>query len=69
MMKEVVKAVKPAEQEYFTTKSLMTFLGGVSRDFIDSLRENGQLPYCKVGHTIFFKVNDVRRYIEKNRVY
>lgn len=69
MLMNKIKAIKEVEQEYFTTKSLMIFLGGVSRDFVDGLRENGQLPYCKVGHTILFRVNDVRKFVEKNRVY
>lgn len=61
--------IQELSQEYLTTKSLMVFLGGVSRDFVDDLRESGKLPYCKVGHTVFFRVKDVRNLIEKNRVY
>lgn len=59
----------PIEQGYMTTKGVMSYLGGVSRDFVDDLRESGRLPYCKVGHTILFKVRDVRSVVEGSRIY
>ncbi len=61
--------IKEQPQEYLTNKSIITYLGGVSKDFIKELRETGELPYCKVRNTIFYKVSDVRRLIERNRIF
>lgn len=55
--------------EYLTNKSILAYLGGVSKDFVKELRESGELPYYKVRNTIFYKVSDVRRMIEKNKIY
>ena len=55
-------------QEFLTNKSILAYLGGVSKDFIKDLRESGQLHYYKVNNTIFYKVADVRRLIEKNKI-
>lgn len=60
---------KELPQEYLTNKSILVYLGGVSKDFIKELRESGELPYYKVRNTIFYKVSDVRRMIEKNKIY
>lgn len=61
--------VEPVEQEYMTTKGVMDYLGGVSRDFVDDLKRSGRLPFCKIGHTILYKVSDVKKAIEKHRIY
>lgn len=61
--------IKEQPQEYLTNKSIITYLGGVSKDFIKELRETGELPYCKVRNTIFYKVSDVRRLVEQNRIF
>lgn len=61
--------VETVGQEYMTTKGVMDYLGGVSRDFIDDLRRSGRLPFCKIGHTILYKVPDVKKAIEKYRIY
>lgn len=60
---------KELPREYLTNKSILAYLGGVSKDFIKELRESGELPYYKVRNTIFYKVSDVRRMIEKNKIY
>lgn len=65
---EKVISIREQEQEFLTNKSILVFLGGVSKDFVDNLRETGQLPFYKVGNTILYKVKDVRRLVEKNRV-
>lgn len=61
-------SLKEQDQEFLTNKSILAYLGGVSKDFIKDLRESGQLPYYRVRNTILYKVSDVRRLIEKNRV-
>lgn len=61
-------SLKEQGQEFLTNKSILVYLGGVSKDFVKDLRESGQLPYYKVRNTILYKVSDVRRLVEKNRV-
>ena len=41
---------------------------GVRKEYIKDLREAGILPYYKVRNTVFYKVSDVRKMIEKNRI-
>ena len=65
---EKVLTMKEADQEFLTNKSILACLGGVSKDFVKNLRESGQLHFYKVNNTIFYKVSDVRRLIEKNKV-
>ena len=60
--------MKEVDQEFLTNKTILSYLGGVSKDFIKDLRESGQLHYYKVNNTIFYKVADVRRLIEKNKI-
>ena len=64
---EKIISLKVQDQEFFTTKSLSVYLGGVSKDFIKDLRDSGELPYYKVRQTIFYIISDVKRLIENNR--
>ena len=65
---EKVISLKEQDQEFLTNKSILAFLGGVSKDFVDDLRKSGELPYYKVRNTILYKVADVRKMIERNKV-
>ena len=65
---EKVITMKEIDQEFLTNKTILAYLGGVSKDFVKDLRESGQLHYYKVNNTIFYKVADVRRLIEKNKI-
>lgn len=65
---EKVLTMKEADQEFLTNKTILAYLGGVSKEYIKDLREAGILPYYKVRNTVFYKVSDVRRLIEKNKV-
>ena len=65
---EKVISLKEAEQEFLTNKTIMSYLGGVSKEFIKDLRETGALPYYKVRNTIFYKVSDVKKMIERHKV-
>ena len=65
---EKVISLKEADQEFLTNKTILSYLGGVSKEFIKDLRETGTLPYYKVRNTIFYKVSDVKKMIERHRV-
>lgn len=65
---EKIISLKEVDQEFLTNKTILAYLGGVSKEYIKDLREAGILPYYKVRNTIFYKVSDVRKMIEKNRI-
>ena len=65
---EKIISLKEVDQEFLTNKTILAYLGGVSNDFVRDLRETGTLPYYKVRNTILYKVSDVRKMIEKNKV-
>lgn len=60
--------MREQEQEFLTNKTILSYLGGVSKDFVKELRESGKLPFYKVNNTVFYKVKDVKRLIEKHKV-
>lgn len=66
---EKVVTMKEQGQEFLTNKSILSYLGGVSKDFVDDLRKTGELPFYKVRNTILYKITDVRKMIERNKVY
>lgn len=59
--------VIPVERVWLTTRDCMKYLG-VSRSFIDDLRERGGLRFHKLGHKVFVKKTDLDRLIERGRV-
>ena len=66
---EKVISQKEQDQEFLTNKIILSYLGGVSRDFIRNLRESGELLYYyKIRNTIFYKISDVRKMMEKHRI-
>ena len=65
---EKMISLKEQNQKFLTNKIILSYLGGVSRDFIRDLRESGELPYYKIRNTIFNKISDVRIMIEKHRI-
>lgn len=65
---EKIISLKEADQEFLTNKTILAYLGGVSKEFIKGLRETGVLPFYKVRNTIFYKVSDVKKMIERHRV-
>lgn len=65
---EKVVTMKEAGQGFFTTKSLMVYLGGVSKDFIKDLRESGELPFYKLRNTLLYKVQDVDRMLTRKKI-
>ena len=65
---EKIISLKEVDQEFLTNKTIMAYLGGVSKEYIKDLREAGILPYYKVRNTVFYKVSDLSKMIEKNRI-
>lgn len=65
---EKIISLKEVDQEFLTDKTILAYLGGVSKEYIKDLRESGVLTYYKVRNTIFYKVSDVRKMVEKNRI-
>lgn len=65
---EKIISLKEVGQEFLTNKTILAYLGGVSKEFVKDLREAGILPYYKVRNTVFYKVSDVRKMVEKNKV-
>ena len=65
---EKIISLKEVDQEFLTNKTILAYLGGVSNEYIKDLREAGILPYYTVRNTVFYKVSDVRKMIEKNRI-
>ena len=65
---EKVISLKEQDQVFLTNKTILSYLGGVSRDFIRELRESGELPFYKIRNTIFYKISDVRKMVEKHRI-
>lgn len=55
------------DKVWLNTRDCMKYLG-VSRDFIDDLREAKKLAYYKVGHTVFVKKEELDRLIEGCKV-
>lgn len=55
------------EKQWLTTRAAMDYLG-VSRDFLDDLRERAELSYYKVRGTVFIKKDDLDSLIDKNKV-
>lgn len=65
---EKIISLKEVDQEFLTNKTILAYLGGVSKEYIKDLRESGVLLYYKVRNTIFYKVSDVRKMVEKHRI-
>ena len=66
----VVKVIslKEQDQEFLTNKTILSYLVGVSKEFVRDLRESGELPYYKIRNTIFYKISDVRKMVERHRI-
>lgn len=58
---------EPLTIKWLTTERACDYLG-VSRDFLDNLRDRAELSFYKVGHTIFYSITDIDRLILKNKV-
>jgi len=59
--------IKEVEKIWLTTKDACTYLG-VGKDFMQRMRNSGTLHFYKIGKMIWYKVSDLDRLIERNRV-
>lgn len=59
--------VKPVEKTWLSNKEAQRYLG-VGMDFFKRLRATGQLPFSKVGSTVFYRKADIDRLLERSRV-
>ena len=59
---EKVISLKEQDYKFLTNKSILSYLGGVSKEFVRDLCESGELPYYKIRNTIFYKISDVRKW-------
>lgn len=53
--------------KWLTTERACDYLG-VSRDFLDNLRDQAHLSFYKVGRTIFYHIEDIDKLILKNKI-
>ena len=60
--------VTAIEKIWLSNHEAQAYLG-VGMEFLKSLRSSGQLPYSKVGKTVFYRKNDIDRLISTHRVY
>lgn len=52
--------------DYLSQKQAMEFLS-ISDQGLMNLRKDGQLPYTKVGHRVFYAYKDVVKLMERNK--
>ena len=65
---EKVISLKEQDQEFLTNKTIMSYLGSIKKKKIRERSESGELPYYKIRNTIFYKISDVRKMVEKHRI-
>lgn len=70
-MKSKSRPISPSSEpltiKWLTTERACDYLG-VSRDFLENLRNKAELSFYQVGRTIFYSVTDIDRLILKNKV-
>ena len=54
-------------KKYLKSKEVMKFLH-VSPTTLQTLRNNGTLPFIKIGGTIYYQVEDIQRVMSENRI-
>lgn len=64
MQKTVVKEI---EKIWLSNAEAQRYLG-MSAGFFKHLRENGTLPYYKLGQSVFYRKADIDRLLERNNV-
>lgn len=57
----------PVQRVYLSNSDAQAYLG-VGPEFLRGLRESAELPFRKVGRTIFYKIEDINRIVEKGKV-
>ncbi len=59
--------VDTLSKKWLSNSEAQSYLG-VSAGFLQNLRETAKIPFSKVGQVIFYKVADIDRLIERNRI-
>lgn len=54
------------EKVWLSNKEAQKYLG-VGLDFFKLLRASGRLPYYRIGHTVFYRKDDIDRLVENGR--
>lgn len=66
-LSELFGSRKPKEQrEWLKTYEVMALLD-ISKSTLHQLRINGTLAYTRIGHCVYYKYNDIRELMEKNK--
>lgn len=60
-------AVRECEKLWLSQKEAVRYLG-VSKDWLDARKDNGQLNFAKVGNVIFYAKSEIDNLIAKNAV-
>lgn len=60
--------IKKIEPVYLNNRAAADYLQ-VSPTWLEDRRNNGELPYCKIGKYVFMKKTDLDKMIERCRVY
>ena len=67
ILREVQQAKRPADETILDDVDLREFLK-ISKRTCASLREKRLITYSKIGGKIYYRLEDVLKYIAKNRV-
>lgn len=55
------------KDEWWDNQDVCQLLG-ISLRTLQSYRDKGVLPYSQIGHKCYYKIEDIERFIEENRV-
>lgn len=68
-MRQRFQPTSPSELsvKWLTTERACDYLG-VSRDFLENLRDKAELSFYKVGKTIFYDIKEIDKVILKHKV-
>lgn len=65
-MKSIGK-VEPIQKLWLSKNEAMAYLG-CSADFLQTLRDNAQVSFSRVGKMIWYDIRSIDRMLERNRV-
>lgn len=66
-VRELLKEAGLARPEVMSQQEVMDLLQ-VSENTLRRIREKGQLPYCKVGHKVFYLYSDLVELLRNHRI-
>lgn len=59
--------MEQVEKKWLSTDELIYYLG-VKPDFVKKLRQAGEIPYSRIGRTLFYPIKEVDKLIRRNYV-